>query len=1197
VISQIYGGGGNSGATYKNDFIEIFNPGTQAVDVGGWSVQYVSGTGTGTWSVTSLAGMIQPGAYYLVQEAVGAGGTVNLPTPDATGSIAMAATSGKVALVQATTALIGGCAAAASSANAVDVVGYGTTSSTDCASPAPTLSNTTADLRGDGGCTYTGNPPTDFATGSPSPRNSASTHTCGGTQQTVDHITVTGATTILAGSSAQLAATAFDATNAPLSSQPAFTWSSSDPTIVDVNPTTGSASGVGAGTATITASAGGKSGSISITVSLPANVVGKVVISQIYGGGGNSGAAYKKDFIEIFNRSTDPVSLDGWSVQYASSAGTFDQATLLSGTLLPGHYYLVSEAAGTGGTLDLPTPDVVGAIPMAAGSGKILLAQVATPVGVACPTGSIVVDEVGYGVTCGATAPSLANTTAAIRKNGGCLYTSATSSTDFVSGAPTPRNTGSSTRSCVVGPLDHVAISGNTTVLAGGTSQLTADALDANENPVTGATITWLSSDPSIATVNASGLVTGVSASATTATITATATANSVTKSASVDVIVNNPGGINWIDVSYQADSMPPGFQSQMFLTAREASGGTVIPATFAVEALDPSIALVVPVPNATIIQGVAAPLIPGTRPRFKITATPSGGGTAYVFTTGFSTSIPITVPVNAPLSIYASNNEFGNPSAANNQNPDDLLIARAQYVLSYNESRGTPNWVSYELDTRQFGQTDRCNCFTADPNLPANKQVYTSDYTNGGFDRGHMTRSADRTAANVDNGDTFFLTNVVPQQADLNQGVWAQFENAVADTARAGRAVYIITGPLYSRTHGLTFLKNEGKVAIPDSTWKVVLIGPRNGGSPFTRSNLQTWDDLAGLTVMAVNMPNVAGVRNDPWQKYLTTPDRIEEATGLDFLSLIPTAFQDALEAEDHAPVAAFSFSGTQNEGSAISFDASASTDPDFGRTDLGRAEALTYSWHFSDDTNASGKTVSHTFADNGTYTATLLVSDAFGWQKMVSHDVIVANVAPTVSFGATTPLSILSGDAVSVSGSFTDPGSDAAWHAVIDWGNGTTSSSNLSVSGATVTGSSTYLAIGTHTISLAIADKDGASDSKSLTVDVARRPVAGDATPTSVSLSDPLDGDVKITLYSDARSDVTKLDLATVRIGSVGLIDKKVKLRVDPGGTTSITLRFDKQALVDAGVITPSTTQLEIIGDLSTGMQIVSHVAFTAH
>src|SRR6184192_586132 len=96
VISQVYGGGGNSGATLKNDFIELFNSGTITVTLTGMSVQYSSASGT-TWQKTDLSGSIAPGQYYLVQEAAGAGGTVNLPAPDAVGSIAMSATAGKVA--------------------------------------------------------------------------------------------------------------------------------------------------------------------------------------------------------------------------------------------------------------------------------------------------------------------------------------------------------------------------------------------------------------------------------------------------------------------------------------------------------------------------------------------------------------------------------------------------------------------------------------------------------------------------------------------------------------------------------------------------------------------------------------------------------------------------------------------------------------------------------------------------------------------------------------------------------------------------------------------------------------------------------------------------------------------------------------------------------------------------------------------
>ena len=122
VISQVYGGGGNSGATLTNDFIELFNRGNTAVSLNGWSVQYASSAGT-TWAVTPLTNvMLQPGQYYLVQEAAGAGGTTPLPLPDATGTTAMSATTAKVALVNTTVALSGTCPAGAS---LVDLIGYG----------------------------------------------------------------------------------------------------------------------------------------------------------------------------------------------------------------------------------------------------------------------------------------------------------------------------------------------------------------------------------------------------------------------------------------------------------------------------------------------------------------------------------------------------------------------------------------------------------------------------------------------------------------------------------------------------------------------------------------------------------------------------------------------------------------------------------------------------------------------------------------------------------------------------------------------------------------------------------------------------------------------------------------------------------------------------------------------------------------
>jgi uncharacterized protein (TIGR03437 family) len=169
VISQIFGGGGNSGAPFRNDFIEIFNRGNTVVNLAGWSVQYASATAS-TWSVTTLTPIVLlPGQYYLVQESSGGSNGVLLPAPDATGTIAMAAGSGKVVLVRNSTALTGTCP---NNSNIVDIVGYGGTA--NCfrgSAPAPAASNTNALLRAASGCQDLRNNATDFATGPPNPRN------------------------------------------------------------------------------------------------------------------------------------------------------------------------------------------------------------------------------------------------------------------------------------------------------------------------------------------------------------------------------------------------------------------------------------------------------------------------------------------------------------------------------------------------------------------------------------------------------------------------------------------------------------------------------------------------------------------------------------------------------------------------------------------------------------------------------------------------------------------------------------------------------------------------------------------------------------------------------------------------------------------------------------------------------------------
>src|ERR687884_1193560 len=181
-------------------------------------------------------------------------------------------------------------------------------------------------------------------------------------------------------------------------------------------------------------------------VARPAGAVSStIVVSQVYGGGGNAGATYKNDFIELYNRSAAPVSVNGWSVQYAATTGTTWQRTALSGTIAAGGYYLAQEAAGAGGTTSLPPPDAIGTTNMSATAGKVVLMSNNTTIasGTVCPLGAV--DLVGYGsgTNCSETLPTatLSNTTAALRNGGGSVDTD-NNSADFTVGAPTPRNTG-----------------------------------------------------------------------------------------------------------------------------------------------------------------------------------------------------------------------------------------------------------------------------------------------------------------------------------------------------------------------------------------------------------------------------------------------------------------------------------------------------------------------------------------------------------------------------------------------------------------------------------------------------------------------------------------------------------------------------------------------------------------------------------
>jgi hypothetical protein len=183
VISQVFAGGGNTGAAYANDFVELFNRGSSAIDVSSWTLQYASASST-SWQTTGLSGSIQPGHYYLVQLASGGSVGGSLPAPDATGTTNVALTGGKLAVVRNGTALTCGATAGscASATGLEDFVGFGSATDFEGSAAAPALTSTTALVRAGSGCTDTDASGADFSTAAPSPRNSASAaHPCSST--------------------------------------------------------------------------------------------------------------------------------------------------------------------------------------------------------------------------------------------------------------------------------------------------------------------------------------------------------------------------------------------------------------------------------------------------------------------------------------------------------------------------------------------------------------------------------------------------------------------------------------------------------------------------------------------------------------------------------------------------------------------------------------------------------------------------------------------------------------------------------------------------------------------------------------------------------------------------------------------------------------------------------------------------------
>lgn len=227
----------------------------------------------------------------------------------------------------------------------------------------------------------------------------------------------------------------------------------------------------------------------------------------------------------------------------------------------------------------------------------------------------------------------------------------------------------------------------------------------------------------------------------------------------------------------------------------------------------------------------------------------------------------------------------LGNPSNATESasNANNHLMAKPEYVISYNCAEGRPNWAAWQVIVSDLGKAERKDDFRPDPDIPKGcPRVTPSDFTRSGYDKGHLCPSADRTSDDETNSATFLMTNMIPQTGDNNRGPWERLESYTRDLVKEGNDVFIIAGVYGDKER----LKN--KVSVPTNTWKIVVVLPQGASSN---------DVTANTRVIAINIPNETGIKSDDWRKYRTTVKSIEQATGYNLLSGVKQDVQNAIE------------------------------------------------------------------------------------------------------------------------------------------------------------------------------------------------------------------------------------------------------------------------------------------------------------
>lgn len=211
---------------------------------------------------------------------------------------------------------------------------------------------------------------------------------------------------------------------------------------------------------------------------------------------------------------------------------------------------------------------------------------------------------------------------------------------------------------------------------------------------------------------------------------------------------------------------------------------------------------------------------------------------------------------------------------------PGHQIVPYTRFTLSYNETHEQADWVAYELDkTEAQMETDRCDCFKKDNNILFGSAT-PEDYTNTGFDKGHLSPSEDNQLSPGNNRESFLMSNMSPQLYRFNGGIWKDLEEWVRQKAIEYDTIYVVSGPVFINTLGSI---GTNEVTIPGYFYKAIL----------------RFENRSPKTI-AFFIPQVGAIGQ--LKDYIVPVNALETLIGIDFFPALDNSVENVVESRDNS-------------------------------------------------------------------------------------------------------------------------------------------------------------------------------------------------------------------------------------------------------------------------------------------------------